>query len=93
MRLEDIIQEIIINIHKINMIEEIHKIIINKDILLVILMKGSKEKVIINKATIISIKVLMDTKSIILWEISKIDNSKGKETMGGVEMINGSIKC
>ena len=66
MRLEDIIQEIIINIHKINMIEEIHKIIINKDILLVILMKGSKEKVIINKATIISIKVLMDTKSIIL---------------------------
>jgi hypothetical protein len=66
MRLVDIIQEIIINIHKINMIEEIHKIIINKDILLVILMKGSKEKVIINKATIISIKVLMDTKSIIL---------------------------
>lgn len=48
------------------MIEEIHKIIINKDTLLVILMKGSKEKVIINKATIISIKVLMDTKSIIL---------------------------
>ena len=74
------------------MIEEIHKII-NKDTLLVILMKGSKEKVIINKATIISIKVLMDTKSIILWEISKIDNSEGKETMGGVEMINGSIKC
>lgn len=66
MRLVDIIQEIIINIHKINMIEEIHKIIINKDTLLVILMKGSKEKVIINKATIISIKVLMDTKSIIL---------------------------
>ena len=66
MKLEDIIQEIIINIHKINMIEEIRKIIINKDILLVIIMNGHKEKVLINKASIISIKVLLDTKSIIL---------------------------
>lgn len=93
MRLEDIILEIIINIHKINMIEEIHKITINKDILLVILMMRNKEKETINKAIIINIKVLMDTKSILLWEISKKDNNKDKETVGGVEMINGSIKC
>ncbi len=93
MKLEEIIQEIIINIHRINMIEVIRKIIIDKDIRLVILMKVSKGKELVNKASIINIKGLMDTKSIIQREIRKKDNIKGKEAMAGVEMINGSIKC
>lgn len=66
MKLEDIIQEIIINMHKIHMIGHIHKIIINKGILLAILMKDNQKEALINKASIISIKVRMDTKSIIL---------------------------
>jgi hypothetical protein len=64
--LEDIIQEITINIHKIHMIGHIHKIIINIGILFTILMKDNQREDFIKKASIISIKVRMDTKSIIL---------------------------
>ncbi len=65
-KLEDIIQETIANMHKIHMIGHMHKIISNKGILLLVLMKGSQREVLTNKAFIIGIKVLLDTKSIIL---------------------------